>query len=61
MRTHHMAEKKEGQHPEPEPNETILEYSIRISGDKRTPEQIKEDSEKPGTLPPIKKTPEKKE
>ncbi len=33
--------------------ETILEYSIRISGDKRTPDQVKEDSEKVGTLPKI--------
>lgn len=41
-----MTESKKSQSPAPSPKEgeSILEYSIRISGDKRTPEQIKEDS-----------------
>jgi hypothetical protein len=57
-----MDEKDKSQMPPPprKEGESILEYSIRISGDKRTPEQIKEDSLKvekiplPKNLPPPK-------
>jgi len=43
-----MTESKQSPPPMPPPpkeGESVLEYSIRISGDKRTPEQIKQDSE----------------
>jgi len=55
-----MSEKNESQKPPPpkKEGESILEYSIRRSGDKRTPEQIKNDSEKiESSVPPIKPAP----
>jgi hypothetical protein len=56
-----MTEKNESQKPPPpkKEGEPILEYSIRISKDKRTPEQVKGDSEKvKSNIPPIKPTPD---
>ena len=52
-----MSEKDESQKSPPpmKDGETILEYSIRISGDKRTPEQIKQESLKVGKNPPPEK------
>jgi hypothetical protein len=52
-----MSEKNESQRPPPpkKEGEPILEYAIRISKDKRTPEQIKNDSEKiESSIPPVK-------
>jgi hypothetical protein len=52
-----MSEKNESQKSPPpiKEGETILQYSIRISGDKRTPEQVKEDSLKVEKNPPPEK------
>jgi hypothetical protein len=48
------------QPPPPKNGESILEYAKRISGDPRSPDQIKQDSEKEGKLPTISKKKRKK-
>jgi hypothetical protein len=52
-----MSEKNQSQRPPPpiKEGETILDYSIRISGDKRTPEEVKNDSLKVEKNPPPEK------
>ena len=57
-----MSEKNESQKfpPPIKEGESIIEYSIRISGDKRTPDQIKNDSLKAGKEV-SKKAPEEKD